>query len=117
MKKVIYKITKTKYVLVEVETQKEEEMIKELNRDLDREEKRVKSANRKNVSLDHLFYLHGFEPIDNSLLPPDKYNQEHEREELRSLLQKEIENLSARQKEIIFLFFFKINHRRKSLTN
>lgn len=73
MKKVVYQITRKRYELVEVETLEQEELIKELNRDFEREEKRTKTMRTRCVSLDYLYEKEGFEPSDNSKTDEESY--------------------------------------------
>lgn len=50
-RKVVYQITRTQYKVIEVETDEQKALIKELNRDFEREDKREKTARARCVSL------------------------------------------------------------------
>lgn len=79
-KKVIYQITRTKYKIVEVETEEQEELIKGLNRDFEREDKCEKTARARYISLDYLFESEGYEPPDNSVSVEEKYIEREQKE-------------------------------------
>lgn len=53
-KKVVYQITRKEYRLVEVDTEEQEELIKELNRDFERMDKQSKVNMSRHISL--IFY-------------------------------------------------------------
>lgn len=50
-KKVVYQITRKEYRLVEVDTEEQEELIKELNRDFERMDKQSKVNMSRHISL------------------------------------------------------------------
>lgn len=52
--------------MVEVETVEQEELIKELNRDFEREDKREKTARARCISLDALYEIDGYEVADST---------------------------------------------------
>jgi len=101
-KKVVYQITKTKYQMIEVETLEEEEIIKELNRDFDRNEKREKVIQTKCISLEYLHEKTGYEPVDMSLTGEQAYDKEIFNERLHQA----IDSLTPKQKEVIIKVFF-----------
>lgn len=105
-KKVIYQITRTKYQIVEVETEEQEELIKELNRDFEREDKREKTAQARYISLDYLFESEGYEPPDNSLSAEEKYIEREQKEIFSARLHKAIESLTPRQKGMVIMVYF-----------
>lgn len=105
-KKVIYQITRTKYQIVEVETEEQEELIKELNRDFEREDKREKTARARCLSLDYLFESEGYEPPDNSVSVEEKYIRQEEKEIFNARLHKAIDSLTPRQKEMVIMVYF-----------
>lgn len=101
-KKVVYQITKTKYQMIEVETLEEEEIIKELNRDFDRNEKREKVIQTKCISLEYLYEKTGYEPVDMSLTGEQAYDKEIFNERLHQA----IDSLTPKQKEVIKMYFW-----------
>lgn len=105
-KKVLYQITRTRYEMVEVETEEQEELIKELNRDFEREDKREKTARARCVSLDYMFESEGFEPADNTPSGEEAYIEKADKELFNARLHKAIDSLTKRQKEIVVKVYF-----------
>lgn len=101
-KKVIYKITKQKYEIIEVNTPEEEKIIEDLNRDFERTEKANQRYRARCLSLDELYETQGFELADDSQFDED----EEEKERLNQKLHTAIASLTPRQKEIIMLHYF-----------
>lgn len=106
MKKVVYQITRKRYELVEVETLEQEELIKELNRDFEREEKRTKTMRTRCVSLDYLYEKEGFELVDNSKTGEELYFEKLEKELFSERLHLAINSLTPRQKEMVIMIYF-----------
>lgn len=100
-KKVVYQITKRHYELIEVETIEQEELIKELNRDFEREIKREKTARVRCISLDALYEKNGYELADTA--PSIK---EAEKNQFHTRLHQAIDSLTERQKEVIKKYFW-----------
>ena len=105
-KKVVYQITRTQYKIVEVETPEQEELVKELNRDFEREDKREKTARARYLSLDSLYESEGFDPADDALSGEEKYIEKTEKEALNARIHKAIAALTPRQKEIVIKVYF-----------
>ena len=105
-KKVVYQITRTRYEMVEVETVEQEELVKELNRDFEREDKRDKTARARCISLDSLYENEGYEVADSTPSGEEAYIEETEREQFHARLHKAINSLTKRQKEIVEKVFF-----------
>lgn len=105
-KKVVYQITRTKFQLIEVETEEQELLIKELNRDFERVDKQEKTARKRCVSLDSLFENEGYEIADSSPSGEEAYIEKTEREQFNARLYKAINSLTKRQKEIVVKVFF-----------
>lgn len=101
-KKVVYQITRTKYQMVEVETLEDENIIKELNRDFERNEKREKVIQKKCISLEYLHEKTGYEPVDTSITGEQAY----EKEIFNERLHQAIDSLTKRQKEIVIKVYF-----------
>lgn len=105
-KKVLYQITRTRYEMVEVETEEQEELIKELNRDFEREDKREKTARARCISLDYMFESEGFEPADNTPSGEEAYIEKADKELFNARLHKAIDSLTPRQKEMVIMVYF-----------
>ena len=105
-KKVVYQITRTKYQIIEVETEEQEELIKELNRDFEREDKREKAARRRGISLDYLHESEGFEPVDDTPTSEERYIEQEEREAFNARIHQAIAQLTPRQKEMVMMIYF-----------
>lgn len=105
-KKVVYQITRTQYKIVEVETPEQEELVKELNRDFEREDKREKTAQARCISLDYLFESEGFEPADDTPSGYEAYIEKTETKTLNARIHKAIAALTPRQKEIVIKVYF-----------
>ncbi len=105
-KEVVYRITRTQYKKLEVETKEQEELVKELNRDFEREVKREKTARARNVSLEYLMESEGFEPVADIQTGEDAYIQKTESETLKKRVHSAIAVLTPRQKEIVIKVFF-----------
>lgn len=86
-----------------METEEQEEFIKELNRDFEREDKREKTARARCLSLDYLFESEGYEPPDNSVSAEEKYIKQEEKEIFIARLHKVIDSLTPRQKEMVIM--------------
>jgi len=106
-KKVIYKITKTTYEIVEVETPEQEALIAELNRDTEREEKRTQVNKVRCRSLEQMREEEGFEPADASLSWIEQQIQLEEMSQIEKDALSAIRRLTKRQREIVILIFYK----------
>ena len=104
-KKVIYRITRTTYELVEVETPEQEALIAELNRDFEREEKRSKTYSARCSSLEQM-QEDGFEVADTSPSWLDKKVAEEEVSERNEKLYAAIRKLTPRQQEMVIMIYF-----------
>ena len=104
-KKVIYQITKKKYQTVEVDTEEQEELIKELNRDFEREEKREKTARARCLSLDELSQ-NGGDVADESPNAEEIYFEKEEDEQIKSLVHNALKCLTDRQREVVIKVFW-----------
>ncbi len=99
-KKVIYKITRKTFEIIEVSTPEEETLVKELNKDTERIEKSTARYRARCVSLDELYETQGFEIPDTSSYGNDEQDAFYER------LHKAIDKLTPRQKEMVIMIFF-----------
>jgi len=105
-KQVIYQITRKRYQIIEVETEEQEQFIKELNRDFEREEKRKKAFQARYISLEFLSENEGIEPILSEKTIEEAYIERTEKTDINGRLRKAIDRLSLRQQEIIKKVFF-----------
>lgn len=105
-RKVVYQITRTQYKVIEVETDEQEALIKELNRDFEREDKREKTARARCVSLDYLYESEGYEVADSTPSGEQAYIEKAEKELFNARLHKAIDSLTARQKEMVIMVYF-----------
>ena len=105
-KKVKYQITRKEYELVEVETEEQEGLIKELNRNFEREEKRDKSYKARYLSLDSLRENNGIEATEDNLNAVELCLISEQKELIKKSIHKALAQLSSRQREIIVMAFF-----------
>lgn len=105
-RKVLYQITRTRYEMVEVETDEQEELIKELNRDFERKDKREKTARARAVSLDYLYENEGYETADTEPTVEERYIEKADKEQTNARLYQAIDRLTPRQKEVVKLYFW-----------
>lgn len=85
-KKVVYQITRKEYRLVEVDTEEQEELIKELNRDFERMDKQSKVNMSRHISLDYLYESEGYELKDETLGAEERYIEQSEKQANKTLL-------------------------------
>lgn len=102
-KKVIYKITKQKYEIIEVNTPEEEKIIEELNRDFERTEKANQRYRARCLSLDELYETQGFELADDSQSDDE---DDVAQEKFFENLHKAIDTLTEKQKLVIYKTFW-----------
>lgn len=102
MKKVTYKIEQYQSVSVEVQTEEQENQIKELNREFERTERRNRRIQSKTDSLESMNEETGFEPADDSLNPEKLFEQK----EMKDAVAKAIVSLTQRQKIVVYKAFW-----------
>lgn len=102
-KKVIYKIAKQKYEIIEENTPEEEKIIEELNRDFERIEKANQRYRARCLSLDELYETQGFEIADDL-----QFDDEDDvfQEQFFENLHKAIDTLTEKQKLVIYKTFW-----------
>lgn len=100
-KKVIYQFGRKQYQFVDVDSAEQEEIIKDLNRDFERMDKREKRDNIRCSSIEELSEQ-GVELVSKELQPDEQMlkNEEH------SALQQAIATLTPKQREILYLRFW-----------
>ncbi len=106
-KKVIYKITTRKTVEIEVETDEQENLVRELNGDTERIATADKRYHRRYISLNKLCNSSFGEPQGNMLTPEEELLEKESQEELQALIQMALEGLTERQRELIHLRYWK----------
>lgn len=105
-KKVYYKLNRYQVTEVEVETEKQEQAVKMLNRDTDRFAKSEDTYRERCDSLDEMCEEKGYELASDTLSPEEQMIHDSEQNELKELIQKAIEKLKPRQREMVFMIFF-----------
>lgn len=105
-KKVYYKLNRYQVTEVEVETEKQEQAVKMLNRDTDRFAKSEDTYRERCDSLDEMCEEKGYELASDTLSPEEQMIHDSEQNELKKLIQKAIEKLKPRQREMVFMIFF-----------
>ncbi len=105
-KKVYYKLNRYQVTEVEVETEKQEQTVKMLNRDTDRFAKSEDTYRERCDSLDEMCEEKGYELASDTLSPEEQMIHDSEQNELKELIQKAIEKLKPRQREMVFMIFF-----------
>lgn len=105
-KKVYYKLNRYQVTEVEVETEKQEKTVKMLNRDTDRFAKSEDTYRERCDSLDEMCEEKGYELASDTLSPEEQMIHDSEQNELKELIQKAIEKLKPRQREMVFMIFF-----------
>lgn len=105
-KKVYYKLNRYQVTEVEVETEKQEQAVKMLNRDMDRFAKSEDTYRERCDSLDEMCEEKGYELASDTLSPEEQMIHDSEQNELKELIQKAIEKLKPRQREMVFMIFF-----------
>ena len=105
-KKVYYKLNRYQVTEVEVETEKQEQAVKMLNRDTDRFAKSEDTYRGRCDSLDEMCEEKGYELASDTLSPEEQMIHDSEQNELKELIQKAIEKLKPRQREMVFMIFF-----------
>ena len=101
-KKVTYKLEQTKSIIVEVETEEQERKIKELNRDFERIDRQNRRIAAKTDSLGRMYEETGYEVIDDGASPEEQYEQE----ELKNTIAKAMEELTEKQKIVVYKTFW-----------
>lgn len=105
-KKIYYKLNRYQVTEVEVETEKQEQAVKMLNRDTDRFAKSEDTYRERCDSLDEMCEEKGYELASDTLSPEEQMIHDSEQNELKELIQKAIEKLKPRQREMVFMIFF-----------
>lgn len=105
-KKVVYQITRKEYRLIEVDTEEQAELIKELNRDFERTDKQSKVNLSRYVSLDYLYESEGYELRDETPGAEERYIEQSEKQAIKTLVWQAMEHLTPRQKEMVVMVYF-----------
>ena len=101
-KKMKYKITERRWVLVDIENEEHEELLIELNRDINRNARKDKRHKKRNVSVDELFDEFEFEF-------PSNYESALDvllREEKERIIRQAVSKLPEKQRLVIIDYFW-----------
>ncbi len=101
-KKMKYKITERSWIEIEVETEQDEKLLIDLNRDINRNVKKEKRHRNRNVSIDELFDVYEYEFASNDESPLDVLI----REEQERLINEAVASLPNRQRFVIIEHFW-----------
>lgn len=101
-KKVKYKITERKWIMIDIHTEQEEELVIELNRDINRNARKEKRHRSRNVSVDELLDVYEYE------LPSgdESFLDALIREEKERIIRDAVNSLPKRQKFVIVEHFW-----------
>ena len=101
-KKVKYKITERKWIMIDLHTEQEEELVIELNRDINRNARKEKRQRSRNVSVDELLEVYEYE------LPSgdESFLDALIREEKERIIREAVNSLPKRQKFVILEHFW-----------
>lgn len=105
-KKVYYKLNRYQVTKVEVETTEQEQAVKMLNRDTDRFAKSEDTYRERYASLDEMYEESGFEPADDSPTPEEQFLENEKNEAIKRLVAKAIEELTEKQKIVVYKTFW-----------
>ena len=101
-KKVKYKITERQWIMIDIHTEQEEELVIELNRDINRNARKEKRQRSRNVSVDELLEVYEYE------LPSgdESFLDVLIREEKERIIREAVHSLPKRQKFVIVEHFW-----------
>ena len=101
-KKVKYKITERQWIMIDIHTEQEEELVIELNRDINRNARKEKRHRSRNVSVDELLDVYEYE------LPSgdESFLDVLIREEKERIIREAVNSLPKRQKFVIVEHFW-----------
>lgn len=113
-KKVVYQITRHKFAFVEVETEEQEKIIKELNRNFECEDKRSKTAQRRCVSLNFLNETMGFELKDDKSDIEELCLLRMEQAQLKLIVHEVLLKIKPRYRKAISLVYMRTKTQREA---
>ena len=101
-KKVKYKITERQWIMIDIHTEQEEELVIELNRDINRNARKEKRQRSRNVSVDELLEVYEYE------LPSgdESFLDVLIREEKERIIRESVNSFPKRQKFVIVEHFW-----------
>ena len=102
-KKMKYKITERKWIMIDIQNEQEEELLIELNRDINRNSRKEKRHRKRNVSIDELLDLYDYEFASND----ESFLDVLIKEEEEKIIRQAVANLPPRQKFVIYEYFWK----------
>ena len=101
-KKVKYKITERQWIMIDIHTEQEEELVIELNRDINRNARKEKRQRSRNVSVDELLEVYEYElPSEDESFLDVLIREEKER-----IIREAVNSLPKRQKFVIVEHFW-----------
>ena len=104
--KVVYQITRHKIAMVEVQTEQEKEIVKNLNREFERIDKADKTYAARCSSLEAMREENGFDIIDESETPEEQFYEKERQAEIKKQIHKAIRQLNPRQQAMVQMIFF-----------
>ncbi len=105
-KKVFYKETRQKVFMVEVETQEQENLVIELNKETDRFEKSESTYQARHTSLEKMVEEKGYMPISQESSPEEKCIEDESKQIMQERIKQAMELLTDRQKEVVYKTFW-----------
>ena len=105
-KKVYYKLNRYQVTEVEVETEKQEQAVKMLNRDTDRFAKSEDTYRGRCDSLDEMCEEKGYEPESDIPTAEEQYIESERQIEIKKEVHSAIRQLNPRQQDMVQMIFF-----------
>lgn len=105
-KKVYYKLNRYQVTEVEVETEKQEQAVKMLNRDTDRFAKSEDTYRERCDSLDEMCEKKRYEPESDIPTPEELYIESERQTEIKKEVHNAIRQLNPRQQDMVQMIFF-----------
>ena len=105
-KKVYYKLNRYQVTEVEVETEKQEQAVKMLNRDTDRFAKSEDTYRERCDSLDEMCEEKGYEPESDIPTAEEQYIESERQIEIKKEVHSAIRQLNPRQQDMVQMIFF-----------
>ena len=105
-KKVYYKLNRYQVTEVEVETEKQEQAVKMLNRDTDRFAKSEDTYRERYAFLDEMYEETGYEPADDNPSPEEQFIESERQAEIKKQVHKALRQLNPRQQAMVQKVFF-----------
>lgn len=104
--KVVYQITRHKIAMIDVQTEQEKEIVKNLNRDFERTDKADKTYAARCSSLEAMQEESGYDIIDEAETPEEQVFERERQAEIKAQVHKAIQQLNPRQQAMVQMVFF-----------